>query len=115
MNLSKIATGIVASFCLVSNVVSASDLSLNDKLMRRLGEALHQGKSEEANAIRDIFAAEDIVDPEDLMAYMSKPDYSVGSLLNDELNKEVNNLEKVINKNKDDHQKLIQANTKAIS
>ncbi|MEB3504078.1 hypothetical protein ROV62_08980 [Pasteurella multocida] len=46
MNLSKIATGIVASFCLVSNVVSASNLSLNDKLMRRLGEALHQGKNE---------------------------------------------------------------------
>lgn len=115
MNLSKIATGIVASFCLVSNVVSASDLSLNDKLMRRLGETLHQGKSEEANAIRDIFVAEGVVDEDDLMAYMSKPDYSIASLLNDELNKEVNNLGKIINKNKDDHQKLIQANTKAIS
>ncbi|HHT7894423.1 YadA C-terminal domain-containing protein [Pasteurella multocida] len=117
MNLSKIATGIVASFCLVSNVVSASNLSLNDKLMRRLGEALHQGKNEEVKAINDIFSAEGVVDEEDLMAYMSKPNYSIASLLNDELNKEVNNLEFKVNANKASilkNKKNIETNTRSI-
>ncbi|MFC1042804.1 YadA C-terminal domain-containing protein [Pasteurella multocida] len=117
MNLSKIATGIVASFCLVSNVVSASNLSLNDKLMRRLGEALHQGKNEEVKAINDIFSAEGVVDEEDLMAYMSKPNYSIASLLNDEVNKEVNNLEFKVNANKASilkNKKNIETNTRSI-
>ncbi|HEA3265174.1 TPA: YadA-like family protein [Pasteurella multocida] len=115
MNLSKIATGIVASFCLVSNVVSAGNLSFNDKLVERLIKV--SGNDAEAKAIREILKEDGIVlvDEEDIFQYTSKPDYSVAALLNDELNKEVNNLEKVINKNKDDHQKLIQANTKAIS
>ncbi|HHW7446619.1 TPA: hypothetical protein ACU16Q_000823 [Pasteurella multocida] len=133
MNLSKIATGIVASFCLVSSVTSASNLSYNDKLVERLLKVSGKNK-DEAKAIRELLEKDGIVlvDEEDIFQYTSKPDYSAVALLNDELNKEVNNLEFKVNANKasisknkydisdikdsvSDHFEMIQGNTELMA